>query len=56
VGIRRLLVFPTIVSAKFTHGAFLDGTAWLSIGRLRPLHLNGVREPLLKGCFLGRVS
>src|SRR5439155_6481574 len=40
-----LLVFPTVgavVAAKFNHPDFLGGVAWLSFGRLRPIHVNGV--------------
>jgi cytochrome c oxidase cbb3-type subunit 1 len=51
-----LLVFPTvgaIVSAKFTDPGFLGDTAWLSFGRLRPVHVNGVVWGAFSTLFLG---
>src|SRR5215510_3111702 len=44
-GLGWLLLFPTIgalVSTKFTYPEFLGDTAWLTFGRLRPIHVNGV--------------
>ncbi len=44
-GLGWLLFFPTVgafVSTKFTYPAFLGDTAWLTFGRLRPIHVNGV--------------
>ena len=51
-----LLVFPTIgaiVSAKFTDPGFLGDTPWLSFGRLRPVHVNGVVWGAFSTLFLG---
>ncbi len=44
-GLGWLLVFPTIgviVSTKFNYPDFLGGVPWLTFGRLRPIHVNGV--------------
>ncbi len=44
-GLGWLLIFPTIgaiVAAQFNHPELLDGVPWLSFGRLRPIHVNGV--------------
>jgi cytochrome c oxidase cbb3-type subunit 1 len=44
-GMGWLLVFPTVgvlVSTKFNFPDFLDGSPWLTFGRLRPIHVNGV--------------
>ena len=44
-GLAWLLIFPTIgvlVSTKFNYPDFLGGVAWLTFGRLRPIHVNGV--------------
>jgi cytochrome c oxidase cbb3-type subunit 1 len=51
-----LLVFPTVgalVSAKFTDPDFLGGVAWLSFGRLRPIHVNGVIWGAFSTLFIG---
>jgi cytochrome c oxidase cbb3-type subunit 1 len=40
-----LMLFPIVgvlVSIKFHHPGFLDGISWLTFGRLRPIHVNGV--------------
>ena len=44
-GLAWLLIFPTVgalVSLKFNDPEFLDGVPWLTFGRLRPIHVNGV--------------
>jgi cytochrome c oxidase cbb3-type subunit 1 len=44
-GLAWLLIFPTlgvIVSTKFNYPEFLGDTPWLTFGRLRPIHVNGV--------------
>ena len=46
-GLGWLLFFPTIgafISTKFNYPEFLGDTAWLTFGRLRPLHVNGVNS------------
>jgi cytochrome c oxidase cbb3-type subunit 1 len=51
-----LLVFPTVgalVSMKFTDPGFLGDTPWLSFGRLRPVHVNGVVWGAFSTLFLG---
>jgi cytochrome c oxidase cbb3-type subunit I len=51
-----LLVFPTVgalVSAKFNYPEFLGDVAWLSFGRLRPVHVNGVVWGAFSTLFLG---
>jgi cytochrome c oxidase cbb3-type subunit 1 len=51
-----LLVFPTIgalVAVKFTHPHFLGGVPWLSFGRLRPVHVNGVIWGAFSTLFVG---
>ena len=51
-----LLIFPTVgalVSAKFTDPEFLGGVAWLSFGRLRPIHVNGVIWGAFSTLFIG---
>ena len=55
-GLVWLLVFPTIgalVSTKFNFPQFLDGTPWLSFGRLRPMHVNGVIWGAFSTLFIG---
>jgi cytochrome c oxidase cbb3-type subunit 1 len=55
-GLVWLLVFPTIgalVSTKFNYPEFLDGTPWLSFGRLRPMHVNGVIWGAFSTLFIG---
>lgn len=40
-----LTVFPLvglILSVKFHHPGFLDSISWLTFGRMRPVHVNGV--------------
>ncbi|PYO24122.1 MAG: cytochrome oxidase [Candidatus Rokuibacteriota bacterium] len=51
-----LLVFPTLgalISAKFNDPDFLADVAWLSFGRLRPLHVNGVIWGAFSTLFIG---
>ena len=55
-GLGWLLIFPTIgavVAMKFTHPELLDGVPWLSFGRLRPLHVNGVIWGAFSTLFIG---
>jgi cytochrome c oxidase cbb3-type subunit 1 len=55
-GLVWLLVFPTIgalVSTKFNYPEFLGNTAWLSFGRLRPMHVNGVIWGAFSTIFIG---
>src|SRR5437773_10103109 len=51
-----LLVFPTVgavVAPKFNHPHFLGGVAWLSFGRLRPIHVNCVIWGAFSTLFIG---
>ena len=51
-----LLLFPTVgalVSMKFNDPGFLGDAAWLSFGRLRPVHVNGVVWGAFSTLFLG---
>ncbi|PYM19499.1 MAG: cytochrome oxidase [Candidatus Rokuibacteriota bacterium] len=55
-GLAWLLIFPTIgalVSLKFTDPDFLGDTAWLTFGRLRPVHVNGVVWGAFSTLFIG---
>ena len=55
-GLAWLLIFPTvgaIVSLKFNRPELLDGVAWLSFGRLRPIHVNGVIWGAFSTLFIG---
>jgi cytochrome c oxidase cbb3-type subunit 1 len=55
-GLVWLLVFPTIgalVSTKFNYPEFLGDTAWLTFGRLRPIHVNGVIWGAFSTVFVG---
>ena len=55
-GLVWLLVFPTIgalVSTKFNYPQFLGDTAWLTFGRLRPIHVNGVIWGAFSPLFIG---
>lgn len=55
-GLGWLLLFPTIgalVSTKFTYPEFLGDTAWLTFGRLRPIHVNGVIWGAFSTIFIG---
>jgi len=55
-GLVWLLVFPTIgalVSTKFNYPEFLGSVAWLSFGRLRPIHVNGVVWGAFSTLFIG---
>ncbi len=55
-GLGWLLLFPTVgavVAAKFTHPELLDGVPWLSFGRLRPIHVNGVIWGAFSTLFIG---
>src|SRR3989454_712245 len=51
-----LLVFPTlgaVVSTKFNYPESLGGVPWLSFGRLRPIHVNGVIWGAFSTLFIG---
>jgi cytochrome c oxidase cbb3-type subunit 1 len=55
-GLVWLLVFPTLgalVSTKFNYPEFLGDTAWLTFGRLRPIHVNGVIWGAFSTLFIG---
>jgi cytochrome c oxidase cbb3-type subunit 1 len=55
-GLVWLLVFPTIgalVSTKFNYPEFLGDTPWLTFGRLRPMHVNGVIWGAFSTLFIG---
>ncbi|HTO13188.1 MAG TPA: cbb3-type cytochrome c oxidase subunit I [Candidatus Binatia bacterium] len=55
-GLAWLLIFPTLgalVSLKFTDPDFLGDTAWLTFGRLRPVHVNGVIWGAFSTLFIG---
>jgi len=55
-GLGWLLLFPTvgvIVSTKFNYPEFLGDTAWLTFGRLRPIHVNGVIWGAFSTLFIG---
>jgi len=57
-GLVWLLVFPTIgalVSTKFNHPGFLGDISWLTFGRLRPIHVNGVIWGAFSTIFIGLV-
>src|SRR5256714_4956218 len=51
-----LLFFPTlgvVLSTKFTYPEFLGDQAWLTFGRLRPIHVNGVIWGAFSTLFIG---
>src|SRR5438046_1979547 len=51
-----LLFFPTlgvVLSTKFTYPEFLGDQAWLTFGRLRPVHVNGVIWGAFSTLFIG---
>jgi cytochrome c oxidase cbb3-type subunit 1 len=51
-----LTFFPIVgvlVSIKFHNPGFLDGISWLTFGRLRPVHVNGVIFGSFSTVFLG---
>jgi cytochrome c oxidase cbb3-type subunit I len=55
-GLGWLLFFPTVgalVSTKFTFPEFLGDTPWLTFGRLRPIHVNGVIWGAFSTLFIG---
>ncbi|MGH7302553.1 MAG: cbb3-type cytochrome c oxidase subunit I, partial [Candidatus Rokuibacteriota bacterium] len=55
-GLGWLLFFPTIgafIATKFNYPEFLGDTAWLSFGRLRPMHVNGVIWGAFSTLFIG---
>jgi cytochrome c oxidase cbb3-type subunit I len=55
-GLGWLLLFPTIgvlVSTKFNYPEFLGSTPWLTFGRLRPIHVNGVIWGAFSTLFIG---
>ncbi len=51
-----LTIFPIVgilVSIKFHNPGFLDGIPWLTFGRMRPVHVNGVIFGSFSTVFLG---
>src|SRR5438128_12082219 len=55
-GLAWLLFFPTIgvlISTKFNYPGFLGDTAWLTFGRMRPIHVNGVIWGAFSTLFIG---
>jgi cytochrome c oxidase cbb3-type subunit 1 len=51
-----LMIFPTVgvvVSTKFTYPEFLGEVPWLTFGRLRPVHVNGVIWGAFSTLFIG---
>jgi len=55
-GLAWLLFFPTIgvlISTKFNYPEFLGDTAWLTFGRMRPIHVNGVIWGAFSTLFIG---
>ncbi len=55
-GLLWLTVFPlfgVLVSTKFHNPEFLGSTSWLTFGRLRPIHVNGVIFGAFSTNFLG---
>jgi cytochrome c oxidase cbb3-type subunit 1 len=51
-----LMFAPTVgvlVSTKFNYPDFLGGQAWLTFGRLRPVHVNGVIWGAFSTLFIG---
>ncbi len=55
-GLLWLLVFPSlgvVLAVKFTHPGVLDGQPWLSFGRLRPVHVNGIVWGAFSTLFIG---
>jgi cytochrome c oxidase cbb3-type subunit 1 len=55
-GLGWLLVAPTVgvlVSTKFTDPTFLGDVPWLTFGRLRPVHVNGVIFGAFSTLFIG---
>jgi cytochrome c oxidase cbb3-type subunit 1 len=55
-GFAWLLVFPTvgvIMSTKFNYPEFLGDHPWLTFGRIRPIHVNGVIWGAFSTLFIG---
>ena len=55
-GLGWLLLFPSIgvlISTKFNYPEFLGDTSWLTFGRLRPMHVNGVIWGAFSTLFIG---
>jgi cytochrome c oxidase cbb3-type subunit I len=55
-GLFWLMLAPTVgvlISTKFNYPDFLGGQAWLSFGRLRPVHVNGVIWGAFSTLFIG---
>ncbi len=51
-----LLFFPTvgvIISTKFNYPEFLGNVPWLTFGRIRPIHVNGVIWGAFSTLFIG---
>ena len=57
-GILWTLVFPlvgVVVSIKFNYPDWLGGVSWLTWGRIRPMHVNGVIFGAFSTTFFGLV-
>jgi cytochrome c oxidase cbb3-type subunit 1 len=57
-GILWTMIFPlvgVIVSIKFNYPDWLGGTSWLTWGRIRPMHVNGVIFGAFSTTFFGLV-
>src|SRR5437870_9290935 len=55
-GLGWLLLFPTIgafISTKVNYPTFLGDVSWLTFGRLRPMHVNGVIWGAFSTLFIG---
>ena len=55
-GLAWLLFFPTVgvlISTKFNYPGFLGDTSWLTFGRIRPIHVNGVIWGAFSTLFIG---
>ncbi len=57
-GILWTMIFPlvgVVVSIKFNYPDWLGGTSWLTWGRIRPMHVNGVIFGAFSTTFFGCV-
>ncbi len=55
-GLGWLLLFPTVgtfISTKLSYPTFLGDVAWLTYGRLRPIHVNGAIWGAFSTLFIG---
>src|SRR2546422_11310393 len=55
-GVFWLLLFPTVgvvMSTKFNYPEFLGDHPWLTFGRIRPIHVNGVILGAFSTLFIG---